>query len=165
MKVTHTIRGRADYFIPSEHHLLVILVLHNIVGKLHIQEKHYEEIILLRERCDRSALLDVLEHCGIANIGMEIVDNIELYHSNCTLVARARTRILDSLSSRDRWQRWRVGYVRFKRFARRFSFRTKAPLYVFLGVDGVGKSTVCNLLADSWNRSGIFRAVVQYMGP
>ena len=52
------------YFLPSEADLLVVLLVHNIVGKGRIQEKHLAAVDRLVERVERDELRTAVNDRG-----------------------------------------------------------------------------------------------------
>jgi thymidylate kinase len=154
-----------DYFLPADSDLLAILAFHNVIGKRHIQEKHYSQIRALSERVDRETLRLTLSEYGTYDYLCGLIDDLDAYHREPDRTERLRDDIIKQLRRANPGLRGRRFLMRLRRRLRRRDPRPRAPLYAFLGVDGSGKSSLTAAFVELLNRKNGFPAVVLYMGP
>jgi thymidylate kinase len=158
-------RAEKDYFLPADADLLIILLYHNVLGKRRIQDKHYPEIRRLLESSDRETLESILADNGTRRVFDGLVEELELYHREPSRVERVRAELLQALNSFDRRQGRRGVAWKIRRWLGRHDPRPRGKLYVLLGVDGSGKSSLTNALIEALEAPGGFSVVSIYMGP
>jgi len=155
-----------NYFLPADPDFYVILVVHNLLGKGFIQPKHSKTLLALSDNIEPSEVYRAVE--AIPDLGpilIRIMADPLAFTSSTADTKCFQNNIAKILARSDPQSR----YFRIRRLIaralRRFSLRTKAPLYVVLGVDGVGKSSICDSLERIFNEHGAMRATQYYMGP
>ena len=165
LSACHDYRG---YYMPDDTDLLTILVLHNILGKHVIQAKHAPIIKSLFERVGTNSLMQRAQATcpkGVPEVLVSIANDLERYQDINEKTREVEGLLWSSYLYADKGLRWREFRRRFRLFLRRWSLRTRAPLYALTGVDGVGKSSLCSELVRMLNQPGGFNTVTEYMGP
>jgi len=155
-----------DYYLPAEHHMFVILAVHNLVGKGAVQSKHLTAL----QRCAAGLTVTGLQKslpqsAQLVDALAPLLESVENYagdHSSTRELRVRLNRILQKNDPRSIFYRARRGVARFMR---RWTLIPRAPLYVLLGGDGVGKSSLCAALIQQFNAGEQLRAVEIYMGP
>jgi len=154
--------------LPSDIDLLAILVLHNILGKGKIQEKHQPKINRLSDCVDLGEFqqrVAGLSSEKVAEIVTAVVRDLDSYVDSSGVWPSLRDELITAYHRIDGGLRWRLIRRRIMAFWRASSPFPRAPLYALTGVDGAGKSSLNEALLDAFNRPGGFPAVTEYMGP
>lgn len=144
---------------PSLEDSLLHLVLHPLLGRREIGGKYVDRIRALaagpldegylRSHLSRFGLREVFDEALATVLGHAKSDPDELYR-------RARARLCRRVPS-NLWRRLRY------RLAASLRLRRRAALVVFVGVDGVGKSSLVNALEKRLSGSGL-RTGTAYLG-
>ncbi len=161
-------RGRHEggFFMPSDEDQLFMLIVHNIVGKNHIQAKHQEVIKkLLTKPLNWNQLYSSADAIGAKSIFSHIVENIENFTVPNSVVSRLGAKIYVKLWYKNlnawpeilaKWGMNRLGY---------FNLRRRGTFIALIGPDGSGKSTVAKLLARRLTALFGHEPYECYMGP
>ncbi len=167
-KVLNHRRTKGMYFLPAIEDFATLLVLHNILGKKCLQEKHVPVLHQLIKASSRELLQSRQEQIVPANVasvlnplfialqaGADEIENVEQVHQQLMNCYHDSDKTLKSRLTKHRW----------RHFRRRWSLRPRAPVYALTGVDGVGKTSLNNALLNTLNQPGGFPAITEYMGP
>ncbi len=150
--------------MPSDPDLYLILLLHNVVGKGEIQQKHAGTIGRLYESVSGDDVREVLAsnelHDAMSPLFIERVDALEAAE-----VDRVRRSLIQYYESNDKGLARRRLRQRVWSFVRRYYPFSRAPLFALTGVDGAGKSTLLQELVRSMNEEAGIPTQGYYMGP
>ncbi len=167
-QVLQTRDCNGEFCLPAQQDLLAVLVLHNLVGKGQIQDKHLPTLLALSGAVQPATLRMRLEDIappGVADIVMQVVSELEPLNRSPEAAGELRTRLLRHYQKAQPELRWRSWVRRLRHFAHRWRLTMRAPMYTLTGVDGVGKSSLNRALLEILNQPGGFPAVTEYMGP
>jgi len=153
------------YYLPCDPDFLSILVLHNVIGKGQIQDKHVPDIERLVKRIGVQQLKKELPNNNNLELLVEILENLNSYVAAKEAVQSVRCQIIQNIFKVNPSAKWRNLQWRLMRRWRQYSPFPKAPMYAMLGVDGAGKSSLNEALLDALNHKVKLKAVSIYMGP
>ena len=163
-EVLSRMRRKEGYTLPAEDDLLIILLIHNILGKCRIQDKHMPLLRDLRDRIGEKEMRTRISGRS-GDVLASVLASLEEHHADKRLVEQVRVRLRQALLLDDPRARWRIRRRNWNRLLRRVSPKPRGPLYALIGPDGVGKSSLNRELLDLFNRQSPFRAISVYMGP
>jgi thymidylate kinase len=164
-RVIQRCQNNGEYNLPCDADMLVILFLHNVLGKECIQDKHYTQIKSLSKLSDSHAISDATMDSRLDQILLPLIADLDRLYEDKGMVVDASRSLRAYLGTRDRKSRFRSLMQKFWRFVRDKGLRQRAPMYAFTGVDGVGKSSLTAEFVDAINRCPGFKGKVMYMGP
>jgi thymidylate kinase len=152
--------------VPCPEDQLVLLLVHNIVGKAMIQAKHLPLIrALLEEPLDLRRTKAPLGQFGIQDEIHHLVWHLDDYIADPRRCRAARRRLMRKLLLANRTA-WPV-LLRAQIAARwpNFHFRRRGTLLALIGPDGTGKSTLARAVSTKLSVAFNQEAHVVYMGP
>jgi thymidylate kinase len=152
--------------VPCPEDQLVLLLVHNIVGKATIQAKHLPLIRELLEAPLNLRLTEApLERFGIQDEMHHLVWHLDDYIADPRLCRSVQRRLIRKLllANRTGWP----ALVRTFIAARwpNFHLRRRGTLVALIGPDGTGKTTLAHAVAAKLSVAFNQEAHVTYMGP
>lgn len=156
---------RQGSYIPCDTDLLLILVLHNIIGKREIQTKHATIIKRLLQTVSPTEIRDSIRSSELSNIILYILEQLKIDQADARNIADTRNQLINYYRRSKNVNSFRTLKRKYWLWRRRYRLRPRAPLYALTGVDGVGKSTLTSEILNVMNQPGGFPAMTIYMGP
>ena len=154
------------YWVPCDEDQLILLVVHNIVGKKVIQAKHLPVIEdLLRRPLDWDRIRHSLSSFGIAEEFLRIVERLHDYALPGQTVLTARRKIYRKLLVRNWYAFPKFFVARLAKIHTNCRIRRRGTLIALIGPDGTGKSTLAGILARRLSDIFGYSIPIHYMGP
>lgn len=157
-----------NYFLPAKEDFLLLLTLHNVIGKKQIQDKHLSLLQSLAADTQPEGWgqrLREISVAGAAETLMPVLLALRAGQNPNQNIAAIRAQLIALYHAADPGLKHRLRVRDWHHFRRRWAIRPRAPLYALTGVDGVGKTSLNQALLEILNQPGGFPAVTEYMGP
>jgi thymidylate kinase len=144
------------FYALSREDQLLHYFFHNLIGKMHLQKKHLPMVqMLLAYPLDKEYIQSKLVSSRIGHIFEDFCENPPKYCENRDY-AKKRTNILLSELKKQKVPYYQSPKVQQKKAGVQF---------VFLGVDGAGKSTTIEYVQRILAEAGKLKVHFVYMGP
>lgn len=155
------------YVVPDDLDMLIILLMHSIIGKGVVQEKHINGVVGLCCRFKNEEIRGRIADPDVWKIIEIVLSELREKYAQGVIAPSLKRNLERILANNEvnKKQRLYRFWVSVNKKLNEFSLKPRAPFYVFMGPDGTGKSTLNHMLEQTINDGGAFRAVIQYMGP
>ena len=158
-------RRRDGHGVPSPEDELLTLLMHNVLGKGAVQEKHLARLRwLLAQPLDEPYIAQHLGSFGIADLVRDARRDFEALAADPALVEDYRRRLLRRLQRSRVANVVRATLVRLDRVRRTWFGGRRGAVVAFVGPDGCGKSSITSALREEFRRAGVPTEIV-YLGP
>ncbi len=155
---------RGGYFFLSGEDYFLALLLHNILAKNEIQQKHRVVLLQLQQKkCDESRIESRLEKFGLLSVYRQIIPDFAAACDDPAIVRQWRKQVRKILR-RQPVNLLRLLRLRFRLLKTRFWGKKRGLIIAFIGPDGAGKSSIIAALRQKLKQQGLSTKVA-YMGP